>query len=205
MGGRGKLGNEPPFLSILIPKGVSMLSTRKTPVLITRRQPGDQHRTRRSLGAARQVLAKFAAAAATTMAVLAALLVGGSSAALAAGGHFVPGATEASWDGVVATVSFREVDVEVEGGVTTISVKVTADVNVVCTQGESTLNIRRSATALDVTDYSISDDGAVAGTARLPLEVRGLLVPGYSCVTRHLSVTAVLEDFWTGATLVHRA
>lgn len=180
-----------------------MLSTRKTLALIARRQPGVP-RTRRSLGASRRVLARFAAAAATTMAVLTALLAGGSSAALAAGGHFVPEATEAGWDGAVATVSFREVDVEAEGGVTTISVKVTADVTVVCTRGESTLNIRRSATVLEVTDYPISDDGAVAGTARLPLEVRGLQVPGYSCVTRHLSVTAVLEDFRTGATLVHK-
>ena len=132
------------------------------------------------------------------------LLAGGSSAALAAGAHFVPEDTDASWDGAVATVSFREVDVAVEGGVTTISVEVTAEVEVVCTRGESTLHIRRSATVVEVTDYPISDDGTVAGTARLPLEVRGLKASGFSCVTQHVSVTAVLEDFWTGATLVHR-
>jgi hypothetical protein len=145
-------------------------------------------------------LARFAAAAATTMAFLA----GGSDAALAADAHFVPEATEAGWDGTVATVSFQEVDVALEGDATTISVKVTVDVNVVCTRGQSTLTIRKSSTALEVTEHPIGDDGTVAGTAELPLEVNGLQVPGYSCVTRHLSITADLEDFWTGATLVHR-
>jgi len=137
-------------------------------------------------------------------AAVALLLVGGPGAALAAGALFVPEATDASWDGAVATVAFREVDVAVEGGVTTISVKVTADVEVVCRRGQSTLHIHRSASATEVAEYLISDEGTVAGTASVPLEVTGLKVPGYSCVTQHLSVTAELEDFWTGATLIHK-
>jgi hypothetical protein len=145
-------------------------------------------------------LARFAVATTATTA----LLAGGSGVALAADAHFVAEATEAGWDGSVATVSFQEVDVPLEGA-TTISVKVTVDVSVVCTRGQSTLDIRKSATVLEVTDYPIGEDGTVTGTAKLPLEVRGLQVPGYSCVTRHLSITAALEDFWTGATSVHRA
>lgn len=150
-------------------------------------------------------LARFATSAASTMAVLVALLIGGAGAAQAAGAHFVPEATDAGWDGAVATVTFQEVEVALDGGATTISVQVTADVQAVCTQGESTLTIRRSATALAATDYPISDDGIVAGTARLPLKVNGLKVPGFSCVTQDVSITVVLEDFWTGATLVHQA
>jgi hypothetical protein len=171
-------------------KGASMLSTVSTPTGV--------QRTRR------RILVRFAAAAASTMAALAVLLVGGSSAALATGAYFVAEDTDATWDGAVATVSFREAEVEVEGDVTTISVKVTADVTAVCTRGESTLTIRRSATVLDVADYPIGGDGIVAGTATLPLEVKGLKPAGYSCVTQHLSVTAELEDFWTGATLLHK-
>ena len=144
--------------------------------------------------------ARFAATGAATIA----LLAGGATAALAADAHFVPEATEAGWDGTVATVSFQEVEVPLEGA-TTISVKVTVDVNVVCTKGQSTLVIRKSSAALEVAEYPVADDGTVAGTAKLPLELQGLQVPGYSCVTRHLSITAALEDFWTGATLVHQA
>jgi hypothetical protein len=138
------------------------------------------------------------------MAALAVLLIGGSSAALAAGAHFLPEATDASWDGAVATVTFQETEVELEGGVTTISVQVTVEVSVVCTRGESTLNIRRSGSILAASDYPISDDGTVVGTATLPLQVSGLQVAGFSCVTQHVSITAALEDFWTGATLVHK-
>jgi len=180
-----------------------MPTTVSAPTSIAERQPGVQ-KTRTSLGTSRRVLTRFAAAAASAMAILAVLLIGGSSAALAAGALFVPEDTDASWDGAAATVSFREVDVEVEGGITTISVRVTAEVEVLCRRGESTLHIRRSATATDVTEYPIGDDGSVAGTAKVPLEVRGSKVPGYTCVTQHLSVTAELEDFWTGATLVHK-
>ncbi|GLZ38094.1 hypothetical protein Acsp05_17180 [Actinokineospora sp. NBRC 105648] len=133
-----------------------------------------------------------------------ALLLGGSGTALAATAHFVPEATEVSWDGAVATVSFQEVDVAVGGDATTISVKVTVDVRVVCTRDQSTLNIRKSTTALEVTEYPIGDVGTVTGTAKLPLELTGLQVPGYTCATKHLSITAVLEDFWTGAILVHK-
>jgi len=149
----------------------------------------------------RKTVARFAVAAATTTAVLA----GGAGTALAADAHFVPEATEAGWDGTVATVSFQEVEVALEADATTISVKVTVDVNVVCTRGQSILTIRKSATTLEVADYPIGEDGTVAGTAKVRLEVKGLQVPGYSCVTRHLAITAALEDFWTGATLVHQA
>jgi len=142
---------------------------------------------------------------ATTVAVLATLLAGGAGAAHAAGAHFVPKATQATWNGTVATVTFQEADVLLDGGITTISVKVTADVTVVCTKGQSTLRIRRSATATDVHDYPISDDATAAATATIPLEVRGLQAPGYTCTTQHTTITAVLEDFWTGATLTHKA
>ena len=178
-----------------------MLSTVSTPTLIATWQPGVP-RTCRSLRASRRALARFAAAVVSTMAVLAVLLLGGTGAAWAAGARFVPEATDASWDAAVAIVVFREVGVGVDGGVTTISIKVTADVDVVCRRGESTINIHRSATVTNVNDYPISDDGTVAGTARLPLEVTGLKVSGWSCATQHRSVTAVLEDFWTGAALV---
>lgn len=180
-----------------------MLSTMDTPPLITN-WPSDISRTRRSPRAPGRVLARFAAAAASTTVVLAVLLASGSGAAWAAGARFVPEATDASWDGAVATVDFQEVGVALEGSVTTISVKVTVDVEVVCTRGESTINIHRSATALDVKDYPIRSDDTVAGKARVPLKVTGLKVTGWSCVTQRRSVTAVLEDFWTGATLVHK-
>lgn len=144
--------------------------------------------------------ARFAATAAATMA----LLAGGATTALAADAHFVPEATEAAWDGTVATVSFQEVEVPLEGA-TTISVKVTVAVDVVCTKGSSTLVIRKSSAALEVAEYPVGADGTVDGTATVPLEVKGLQVPGYTCVTRHLAITAALEDFWTGATLVHQA
>ncbi|WP_206793911.1 hypothetical protein [Amycolatopsis sp. MtRt-6] len=145
-------------------------------------------------------LARSAATAAATIA----LLAGGATAAQAADAHFVPKATEAAWDGIAATVTFQEVDVALDADATVISVQVTVDVHVTCTRGQSVLDIRKSATALEVAEYPIAEDGTVAGTAKLPLEVNGLKVPGYSCVTRHLSITAALEDFWTGATLVHK-
>ncbi|RFS83552.1 hypothetical protein D0T12_21185 [Actinomadura spongiicola] len=138
------------------------------------------------------------------MAAAAMLLIGGSSAALAHGAHFVPEATDVSWDGTVATVAFREVDVVLKADVTTISVKVTADVDAICKRGVSILRIHRSATALDVKDYPISDDGTVEGAARVPLKVTGLEVPDFTCVITHVSVTTVLEDFWTGATLIDK-
>lgn len=141
----------------------------------------------------------------TTAATTAALLTGGAGAAQAADAHFVPEATEAGWDGTVATVSFQEVEVVLDADATTISVKATIDVNVVCTRGQSTLVIRKSSAALTVGEYPIDADGTVTGTAEVPLEVTGLQVPGYSCVRRHLALTAALEDFWTGATLVHQA
>ncbi len=132
------------------------------------------------------------------------LLIGGSNAALADGAHFVPEATDVSWDGTVATVTFREVGVVLKADVTTISVKVTADVDAVCRRGVSTLHIYRSATALDAKDYPIGDDHTVEGAARVPLEVPGLEVSGFTCVITNTSVTTVLKDFRTGATLTHR-
>lgn len=127
-----------------------------------------------------------------------------SGAALTAGAHFVPEATEAHWDGTVATVTFREEEVDLPGGMTTISLQVTAEVDAVCTLGESTLDIHRSATALRVQDHPVGEDGSVAGTGTVPLKVTGLTISGWSCAITKVSVTAVLEDFWTGATLVHR-
>lgn len=151
------------------------------------------------------IAGRLAVSAGSAVAVLTAVLAGGSGAALAAGAHFVPEATEAGWDGTVATVTFREVGLPPDGGVTTISAKVTAAVDAVCRRGESILRIHRSASALDVQDYPIdSDDGVAAGTARVPLEVTGLKVTGWTCVTQRVALTAELEDFWTGATLIHR-
>ncbi|BCY13377.1 hypothetical protein [Actinoplanes sp. L3-i22] len=137
-----------------------------------------------------------------TMSV-ATLLIGGATAALADGARFVPEATGAGWDGAVATVTFQEVDVALESAVTTISVQVTADVDATCERGASTIHPHRSATALDVRDHPISDDGVVEGVAAVPLAVAGLKVPGYTCVTTRVSLIATLEDFWTGATLTH--
>jgi hypothetical protein len=137
----------------------------------------------------------------STIAAAAMFLIGGSSAAPADGAHFVPEASDASWDGTVATVAFREVDVALEAELTTISVRVTADVDAVCRRGASTLTIHRSATALDVQDYPIGDDATVEGAVSVPLEVKGLKVSGFTCSVTQVSVTAVLEDFWTGATL----
>ena len=138
--------------------------------------------------------ARFAAAAM--------LLAGGSTAALADGAHFEPDTADVSWDGTNATVAFREVDVALEAEATTISVRVTADVDAVCRRGDSTLHLHRSATALDVRDYPISEDATVEDTVRIPLKVTGLKVSGFTCVVTQVSVKAVLEDFGTGATLV---
>ena len=118
------------------------------------------------------------------------------------GAHFEPDAADVSWDGTNATVAFREVDVALEAEATTISVRVTADVDAVCRRGDSTLHLHRSATALDVRDYPISEDATVEDTVRIPLKVTGLKVSGFTCVVTQVSVKAVLEDFWTGATLV---
>lgn len=177
-----------------------MSFTTNTPVPITS-PPPDVPRV--SAKAARRILSRLATVVISTTAATAVLLIGGSSAALADGARFVPEATDARWDGTVATVAFREVEVALEGDMTTISVKVTAEVNAVCTRGGSTLYLRRSATALDVSDYSI-DDGTVKGAASVPLEVTGLKVSGFTCVMTAVSLTAFLEDFWTGATLVHK-
>ena len=54
---------------------------------------------------------------------------------------------------------------------TTLSVKVTVDVDEVCRQGESTLRIHRSATSLAANDYPISVDDTVADTAQVPVTV----------------------------------
>jgi hypothetical protein len=178
-----------------------MPSTTDTSISITSRQPGGP---RISLDAARRVLTRFATATISTVAAAAILLIGGSSAALADGAHFVPEATDVSWDGTVATVAFREVDVVLKADVTTISVKVTARVDAVCTRGVSILHIHRSATALDAKEYPIGDGGTVEGAASVPLEVPGLKVSGFTCVITRVSITAVLEDFWTGATLIHK-
>ncbi|WP_242889593.1 hypothetical protein [Actinomadura litoris] len=178
-----------------------MPSTTNTSVSITSRQPGVP---RISLGAARRLLTGFATATISTAAAAAMILIGGSSAALAEGARFVPEATDVSWDGTVATVAFREVDVVLEADVTTISVKVTADVDAVCRRGVSVLHIHRSATALDAKDHPISDGGTVEGTASLPLEVTGLKLSGFTCLITQVSITTVLEDFWTGATLTHK-
>jgi hypothetical protein len=136
----------------------------------------------------------------STMVAAAMLLIG----APADGARFVPEATDAGWDGAVATVAFREVGVDLETDATTISVTVTVDVDAVCRRGGSTVSLRRSATALDVRDYPIGEDGAVEGVAGIPLEVTGLTITGFTCRIMQVSVTAVLEDFWTGATLIDK-
>ncbi|WP_409463644.1 hypothetical protein [Amycolatopsis sp. GA6-003] len=143
--------------------------------------------------------AKSALTAATPLALLAT----GSGTASAAEAHFVPEATKVAWDGVVATVSFREVDVPLSGK-TTISTKLSVDIKVFCTQGESTIDLHASATGLTTSDHPIKD-GTVAGVAKFPVQVKGTEAPGYTCVVRHREITAVLEDFRTGATLVHHA
>lgn len=134
----------------------------------------------------------------------AALLLGDFSAASAtADAHFVPEATKIRWNGTTATVAFLEVDVELDANVTTISTRVTAEVDAVCTNEESTLHIHRTASSLRTSDYLISFDGTVEGPATVPLRVQGLGVSGYTCVVEHISMTAELEDFRTGATLTH--
>ncbi|WP_406629961.1 hypothetical protein [Amycolatopsis sp. WGS_07] len=138
---------------------------------------------------------------AATATITAALLAAGTDAASAAEAHFVPEATTIGWDGVVATVSFREVDVAVRG-TTTISTKLSAEVKAFCTNGESSLDLRASATGLVTTEYPISD-GVVAGIAKFPVQVRIQHDPGYQCVIRDRSITASLKDLRTGATLVH--
>jgi hypothetical protein len=147
-------------------------------------------------------LSRFATTTLSTMAAAAVLLIGGAGAAHADGAYFEPEAGDVGWDGTVATVAFREVEVALAAEATTISVQVTADVDAVCTRGDSTLHIHRSATALDVRDYPISDDATVEGAVSVPLKVRGLQASGFTCVVTQVSVTAALEDFWTGATLL---
>ncbi|GIE79302.1 hypothetical protein Aph02nite_52520 [Actinoplanes philippinensis] len=142
----------------------------------------------------------------SSVAAAAALLIGDPSAASAAENtHFVPEATTIKWNGTTATVTFLEVAVELDANVTTISTRVTAEVDAVCTNDESTLTIHRTASSLRANDYLISFDGTVPGTAKVPLRVQGLNVSGYTCVVEHIAMTAELEDFWTGATLTHKA
>ncbi len=180
-----------------------MPSTMNTPSPTATAQAGVAP-TPRSLRPSRRMMARFATAATSTVAILAGLVVGGSSAAWAAGARFVPEDTDAGWDGAVATVVFREVGVDDAEGVTTISVKVTAAVDVVCRRGESKLNIHRSASALEVDEYPVRS-GTVTGTAEVPLVVPGLKVSGFSCAVQHVVITTVLDDFQTGATLTHRS
>ncbi|MET9258921.1 hypothetical protein [Amycolatopsis sp. NPDC004079] len=142
--------------------------------------------------------ARIAAAATLTAAFLAA----GSTAALAAEARFVPEATVVGWDGTVATVTFREVNVALGRSTTTISTKLTGDVKAFCTNGETTLEVHASATGRTTADYPIKD-GTVSGTAKFPVQVKIEHDPGYTCVLLHKEITAVLEDFRTGATLVH--
>ncbi|MFE3783035.1 hypothetical protein ACFXPA_33220, partial [Amycolatopsis sp. NPDC059090] len=165
--------------------------------LLASRRPGTSH-DRGSPGAAWRNPARIAIAAATATALLAA----GSPAALAADAHFVPEATVVGWDGTVATVTFREVNVALGGRTTTISTKLTADVKAFCTNGETTLDVHASATGLTTADYPIKN-GTVAGTAKFPVQVKIEHDPGYTCVLRHKEITAFLDDFRTGATLVH--
>jgi hypothetical protein len=143
-------------------------------------------------------------AATATMAAAAMLLIGGSSAALADGPHFVPEATDVSWDGAVAIVTFREEGVVLNADETTISVKVTAEVDATCRRGVSVLHIHRSATALEAKDHPIGDHNTVEGAASVPLEVPGMQVSGFTCVITRVSITAVLKDFRTGASLIHK-
>jgi hypothetical protein len=135
-----------------------------------------------------------------------AILLGNPSAALAATteAHFVPEVTKISWDGSTATVTFEEVEVELETDTTTISTRVTADLDAVCTNGESTIRIHRTASSLRTSDYLISLDGTVPGIARVPLKVSGIPDGGFKCVVERISLTAELEDFWTGATHTHK-
>jgi hypothetical protein len=142
----------------------------------------------------------------SSLAAFAALLLGHSSAASAAAdAHFMPEETKIKWDGTTATVTFLEVDVNLDTNTTTISTRVSAAVDAVCTNEESTLRIHRTGTSLRTSDYLISFDGTVPGAAKVPLKVQGLKVNGYACVVEHIAMTAELEDVWTGATLTHSA
>ncbi len=136
----------------------------------------------------------------TNLVTSALLLFGG----LEDGAHFVPEAVGAHWDGRVATVTFQEAGVELDADLTTISVTVTADLEAVCRRDDSTITVRRSATALAAEDHPISEDGLVEATVALPLRVTRPSTPGYTCDAPLVSVTVVLEDFWTGATLTHQ-
>ena len=139
------------------------------------------------------------AAATTTL-----LLCDTGAASAATDPHFVPEETTMTWDGKTATVTFLETDVDLDANATTISTRVSAAVDAVCTKAESTLHVHRAASALRANDYLISFDGTVPGTATVPLKVPSWNVSGYTCVVEHISMTAELEDFWTGATLTHR-
>jgi len=164
--------------------------------LLARRRPdapGDRQRP----GAAWRTPARFAGIAVTTTVLLAV----GANAASAASAHFVPEATQVGWDGAEATVSFQEVDVALKG-TTTVSVKLTASVSAFCVKGESTIDVHASATGLLATEHPIKD-GTVAGVAKFPIVVKIPHDPGYVCLLRNRSITAFLEDFRTGATLVH--
>lgn len=160
--------------------------------------------SRATRSAWRRALARTATAATLPVTTfLLVLAVGGTGVAQAsAGPRFVPEATSVTWDSAVVTVTFQEV--EVDSDATVISFAVTADVEVVCTRGESTIVAHRSAKATDVYEYPVSEDGTVEGVAELPLEVKKPVISGYSCKVRDESVTVVLEDFLTGASLVHQ-
>jgi hypothetical protein len=151
-------------------------------------------------------MTKRSARIGSSVVAVAALLLGDSQAAsAAANAHFVPEATRIKWNGITATVAFLEADVDLDARTTTISTRVSATVDAVCTNEESTLHIQRTASSLRTSDYLVGLDGTVSGPATVPLKVQGLDVSGYTCVVEHISMTAELEDFWTGATLTHRA
>jgi hypothetical protein len=176
-----------------------------SPTLPTVVRPDGQRPASGFRPARRRGLAGSAAAAASVVVFGTAFMIGDSGVAWADGAHFVPEATSVSWNGAVVTVAFQEAEVMVEGSVTTVAVEATAEVDSVCTRGESTIEVHRSATAKRTNDYPVGEDGTVEGTVKMPLEVKGPDAHGFTCTTKRRSVTTVLEDFLTGATLVHRS
>jgi hypothetical protein len=95
---------------------------------------------------------KTSARIGSSMVAAAALLLGDSSAASAAAdAHFVAEATKIKWNGTTATVTFLEADVDLDANSTRISTRVSAAVDVVCTNEESTLRRHRPGYRLGAT------------------------------------------------------
>ena len=143
--------------------------------------------------------------ASAVLTALGGLQLAGPDPALASGAHFLAGASSASWDGTVASVTFQEVGVAV-GATTTVSADATGTVAMVCEQGGVVLaSVRSSAAATGRSDWVAGSDQTITGTISVPLVVTPPDILGLRCHWLQTStITITLHDLGTGAALTVR-